>query len=107
MTASMKSDLGAFVIDVSSDPRPPSRGTNQFVYTISDAGGAKVDGLTLKVVPWMPAHGHGTQIEPTITARGLGVYEIEDVVFFMPGRWELRTTFLASGDHVTPAFEIP
>jgi hypothetical protein len=107
MTSQVRSDLGAFTVDVVSDPSPPLRGANRVLYTITDASGAKVDGLALDVVPWMPAHGHGTSVAPTVQARGLGVYQIDQVVFFMPGEWELRTTFVASGDHVTPSFEIP
>jgi hypothetical protein len=100
------SDLGAFEIKVSSDPDPAVRGVNQFRYLVTDTSGAPQDGLTLSVVPWMPSHGHGTSVKPVVRALGSGVYEIDDVLFFMPGNWELRTTFEPNGDHAAPAFEI-
>lgn len=104
----MKSDSGKYLIAVQTDPNPPIRGTNTVTYTVSDATGARVDQLDLTVVPWMPAHGHGGSVHPTIVAHGNGVYEVQNVLFYMPGLWELRSTLTSSGaaDHVTPSFSI-
>ena len=105
----LKSDAGDFLLTIQTDPDPPIRGTNTVTYTVSDASARSVDGLTLAIVPWMPAHGHGTSVHPTIVPHGKGVYEIQDVLFFMPGLWELRSTLTSSvgPDHATPSFTIP
>jgi hypothetical protein len=103
---SLASDLGRLEIKVSSEPDPPARGVNQIRYLISDAGGAPQDGITLTVVPWMPSHGHGTSVKTVVRPLGSGVYVVDDVLFYMPGTWELRTTFEPNGDHAAPSFEI-
>lgn len=101
------STLGKLRVEVAPDPNPPLRGVNAVTYTITATSGVPVDGLVMTVVPWMPAHGHGTSVKPTVTALGHGTYRIDDVLFFMPGRWELRTTFSGRGDTVAPAFDVP
>jgi hypothetical protein len=40
---------------------------------------------------FMPAHGHGT--DATVVASDDGAYHADNIVFFMPGRWELRLAF--------------
>jgi hypothetical protein len=100
------SDLGDFQIHVSSDPDPAIRGVNRIRYLINDPSGAPKDGLTVTVVPWMPSHGHGTSVKAVVRPLGSGLYEIDDVLFYMPGTWELRTTFEPAGDHAAPSFEI-
>ncbi len=40
---------------------------------------------------FMPAHGHGT--DATVVPGGDGAYHADNIVFFMPGRWELRLAF--------------
>lgn len=77
--------------------------------TITDAAtGTRVDGLRPTVVPWMPAMGHGTSVAPTVTEKGAGRYLVTGVSFFMPGRWELRTTFPGkANDSAVPVFDVP
>jgi hypothetical protein len=55
----------------------------------------------------MPSHGHGASVHPEVHPEGGGVYRVEQVVFFMPGRWELRTTIGDGEDHAAPVFQIP
>jgi YtkA-like protein len=100
-------DSGLYRLTASSDPNPPVRGANRVTCEVVDLNGAAVDGLQLEVVPFMPSHGHGTSVEPTITALGQGRYQIDHVLFYMPGHWELRTTFRPGGDHVVLGFDIP
>jgi nitrogen fixation protein FixH len=100
---SFVSQSGALTVTVDGEP---IRGVNTIVYEIRDTDGQPVDGLGFSVVPWMPAMGHGASVTPSVTPRGGGVYDVSNVVLFMPGRWELRTTFSATHDGVTPAFDI-
>jgi len=43
----------------------------------------------LAVDAWMPAHQHGMNYRPSVTALGGGRYRAEGLMFHMPGRWEL------------------
>ena len=76
-----------------SPPQPPRAGVLSVELRIVDRAGVAVDGLALDVVPTMPAHGHGAAVHPTVTAQGGGVYVLDGVSLYMPGAWELRTTF--------------
>lgn len=78
-----------------------------FVSIESTSTGAPVDELELVMTPFMPAHGHGTPQEPSVTPLGNGSYRFDDVLLPMPGLWELRTT--VSGpltDFFAPRFEV-
>jgi hypothetical protein len=85
--------LGTFV----SDPVEPVVGTNRLEATITNQSSVPVPGLTIAVQPWMPAHGHGSKVEPTVEERGEGRYDIDQIVYEMPGQWELRLEFAAAG----------
>lgn len=37
----------------------------------------------------MPAHGHGLNYRPHVTAAGPGRYRVEGILFHMPGAWQL------------------
>jgi hypothetical protein len=70
--------------------------------------GALVDGLDIAATPWMPVMGHGAPVMPVASADGEGKYALRNVSMYMPGLWELRTTF--SGivmDTATPVFDVP
>jgi hypothetical protein len=103
------SSSGALSVGVSTSPQPPERGTIAVELTFMNvAGGAPVDGLTLQIRPWMPAHGHGTAVVPVVTAKGQGQYIVDNVNLFMAGHWELQTTLSGSAvDYVAPALDIP
>ncbi len=104
------SESSKLQVEVRTAPtQPPTRGTNSVELTVRDAqSGAAIDGLSVTVVPWMPAMGHGSSVQPTVTAESDGRYLLSNVSLYMPGHWELRTTF-SNGveDSATPAFDIP
>lgn len=106
---SLTSDSGQLSISVRSAPdQPPTRGNVSLELSISDAiTGEAQSGLELKAVPWMPAMGHGTSIQPTISEVSPGTYQLRNLVLFMPGTWQIRTELAGLAiDHVTPTFEI-
>jgi hypothetical protein len=88
--------------------QPPSRGVASMQLRVSDRAAAPVDGLALDVVAWMPAHGHGSNVKPKITAEGEGTYRLDDVVFTMPGAWELIVDVHGNAleDHATLRLEV-
>jgi hypothetical protein len=97
---SLVSASGALHVDVRSSPlQPPIVGNTWWSYTFTEeATGKPVTGLSLDVVPWMPAMGHGTSTVPSVSNTGGGVYVIEDVELFMPGQWDLRTSIAGPED---------
>lgn len=109
LPVALQSASGALQVVLNGTPSPPALGEDTFEMAITNSdGGAPVTGLTLTVVPWMPAMGHGTSTVPTVSESPPGTYVISNVDFFMAGVWELRTAI--SGpvtDNVTPSFNIP
>ena len=107
---SVSSAAGTLHVDVRSSPtQPPELGNGSWSYTITDTtSGQPATGLSLQVVPWMPAMGHGTSTVPSVSDMGNGVYVIDDVVLFMPGQWELRTTISGpENDKLVVSVDIP
>jgi hypothetical protein len=75
---------------VSADPALPIKGDNTWVLSITDLGGAPLDGLTIQVTPMMPDHGHGTAVVAEVMATGNpGEYTLTPVNLFMAGYWEV------------------
>ncbi len=87
---------GDLQVGVWWSPVQPTVGYDAAQFAIADATGAPVSGLALTVVPWMPAHGHGASVQPTITETAPGLYAVTPLDFFMAGEWQLRTA-IASG----------
>jgi len=101
------SDSGLRVEVRTSPTQPPPRGTCALELSISDASGPR-DGLSIAIVPWMPSHGHGASVVPSVSDAGAGKYVVSDVDLFMPGRWELRTTIAGNvTDHVVASIDVP
>jgi YtkA-like len=87
----LASASGQLNIDLWWSPAQPSVGYDATQLAITDGTGAPVSGLTLTVVPFMPAHGHGASVEPTVSESAPGVYVATPLDFFMAGNWELMT----------------
>jgi hypothetical protein len=95
----ISSASGGYRIEVRTSPQPPTTGVLAVELRVRDAKGAPVDGLTIAATPVMPAHTHGASVRPSVTAKGGGVYVLDDVSLFMAGKWELRTKLTtASGE---------
>jgi hypothetical protein len=98
---------GQLNVGVRWSPSPPAIGLDASELTVTDASGAAATGLALTMLPWMPAHGHGTSTTPVVTETAPGVYVATPIDFYMAGQWELRTTIAgAVDDMVTPALEL-
>jgi len=84
---------GSFIFVMQAEPSEPAVGSNMAMLTIRDArSGAAVEGATVKVVPWMSMHGHGSPKETRVKEKGNGVYEVDDVYYSMEGPWDLLIT---------------
>jgi hypothetical protein len=96
---------------MSAVPAPPARGNNTWVVQVNamNAGvvGAPVDGATIKVTPFMPAHEHGTGVAVVITPMTEpGQYELSPVNLWMQGVWEttIRATLDTTSDSAVYKF---
>jgi hypothetical protein len=87
----LQAEQGPFEGTLMIDPSPPHVGQHHVIVVLnSDPDGEQpLEGATVRVSPWMPAHGHGsTDVEAVEEAPG--VYVAEDVWLNMPGIWDLR-----------------
>ena len=48
-----------------------------------------VSDLVLSIDAGMPEHGHGMNVEPTVTSLGHNMFRVDNMLFHMAGRWEL------------------
>lgn len=53
---------------------------------------------------WMPAHRHGMNYRPSVSATGPGSWRAEGLLFHMPGRWELR--FALGGERLAAIIDL-
>jgi len=107
--AVLTSEEGKLTIEVRTGPaQPPVRGKTDVQLLVRDRAGALVDGLDIRATLWMPVMGHGGPDVPAASSEGDGQYALRSASMYMPGLWELQTTF--SGivmDSVTPVFDVP
>jgi hypothetical protein len=63
----------------------------------------------IKVTGDMPAHGHGLPTAPIAVARGRGVYQLQGMMFQMPGLWYVQLRVRAGNrlDTLRIKFTIP
>lgn len=54
----------------------------------------------LRIDAIMPAHRHGLNYTPAVTALGDGVFRVDNVLFHMPGVWKLQAEFDFSGQSI-------
>ena len=78
-----------FTVAWRAEPAPISVGRHFAldVETCPRAGAAMPAKLVVDAT--MPAHRHGMNYAPTVTAAGPGRWRVEGLLFHMPGRWEL------------------
>jgi hypothetical protein len=86
-----KSDNAIVTKIMDGNPAPPIKGNNEWTLLVTDESCKPLDGATIQVTPFMPAHGHGTSVKPTVTPMGNGLYKVSEINLYMPGTW--RTTF--------------
>jgi hypothetical protein len=98
--SALVSEDAAFEAHLTPDPDPPVTGDNTIAMHLMDPDGEPISGATVTVEPWMPAHGHGSSEEPVVEASAdmAGMYTISNVVFTMPGHWEVRIDVAHQGD---------
>jgi hypothetical protein len=88
--------VGLGVRIVNADPAPPLPGYNVWTIELLDADGEAALGEITKVEPWMPTHGHGSNLVPRVVEED-GRYIVDDLNFTMVGLWDVEFTFEVGG----------
>ncbi len=86
---------GAFQVTlVASAASPPIIGDlTTWTLQVADTQGTMVDNAAIAVKPWMPDHGHGTDVKATVSAGDApGQYKITPLYLFMAGYWTITFT---------------
>jgi YtkA-like len=74
---------------LSSDPAPPAHAVNTWKVAVANASAQPLTSLNLQVVPFMPDHGHGSTVQPSVANNSDGTYTVSNLYFFMPGVWQI------------------
>jgi hypothetical protein len=85
----LASASGQLHVDVRWWPQPVHVGDGAVELAIAGPDGAPAAGASLSVLLWMPAHGHGTSVQPEVFETAPGVFVAEPLYLHMPGEWEL------------------
>jgi hypothetical protein len=91
LSVELASRTGQFALTV-LPTAPPRVGTNQFDIVFARPAAAKVRTVTA----FMPAHGHAAEL-PQVEAMAADRSRISNLIFFMPGRWEITLELEGAG----------
>jgi hypothetical protein len=78
------------VVLSAADPAPPAIGVNTWTIKVEDGAGAAMPAAALKVLPFMPDHGHGTSVKASVTAQPDGSMSVTPLYLFMGGVWRVE-----------------
>jgi D-alanyl-D-alanine carboxypeptidase len=97
VTVTATSRLGLFT-GVITHPRPiPIERLHTWKLQLFDRRHRPVTGAQITVTGDMPAHGHGLPTTPIAVSRGDGRYELQGMMFQMPGRWYVQLRIRSAG----------
>jgi YtkA-like len=88
---------------------PLEVGLNNAEVLLLDADGAPLEGAAVRISPWMPAHGHGTETVEAEATGVAGAYATDRLRFQMGGVWELRVHVVHGDDEgeLVATIEVP
>lgn len=98
-------ETGYYTAELVMKPKNPVVGKNKAHLIIHDYEATDIPGLTIKVVPYLPAKKLESGVKPTVNDSGRGLYIIEDIDFPEPGQWELKITI--TGPYKTDSVVLP
>jgi hypothetical protein len=82
---------------VSTNPQQQQRGYNAFTVRFLDLSGAPYQPGAVTVIPWMPAHGHGTAVAASVhPGLNAGEWVLDNLNLFMPSYWKVYAFVCAS-----------
>lgn len=68
----------------------PAVGHNEVWLRLAHADGSPLEGALVASDVWCPEHGHGSGDMPMCSEHGHGSYLVNNVVFTMPGTWDMH-----------------
>jgi len=87
------SSPGGFAATLESlDPTVVRKGPNTWKVRLTSPAGDALAGASVKAVPFMPDHGHGTSAKVLVQDLGDGSYVLTPVYLYMAGYWEITVT---------------
>jgi hypothetical protein len=89
---------------------PIHEGPNDLLIAVHDvATDAPLAGASLDVSPFMAAMAHDAGSAPEVVAGANGSYAVDDLVFSMPGVWEVRMHAVKDdvADGASVTFDVP
>ena len=63
--------------------------------------------VDITVDAWMPAHQHGMNYAPDIKDLGAGRYAVSNMVYHMPGLWQLKVTLRTAAGKTGYVLDMP
>jgi hypothetical protein len=108
-TRTVLTDEGSFRVTYKPSPDPIplnehfSLGVGVTPYAESDS---LPEGLTIEAEAIMPEHAHGMTVQPEVGDRGHGSFEVEGMLFHMPGKWEIYIDVMHNGVTETAVFPV-
>lgn len=84
-------EQGLYFVSIDFTKAPVKVGNNSLKLFIGDhkSKAPLTQKFDIEIVPWMPAHEHGTGNLPLIKELGKGAYSVEQLNLSMPGLWEI------------------
>jgi hypothetical protein len=104
-----RSSMGTYW--VSFQPMPDPIPLNQpFTMSVAVYDGADhtkpISDSTVSIDARMPAHNHGMNLEPQVTATGDGTAKVDGMLFHMAGHWELYIDVIRDADVERTTFDV-
>jgi len=100
------SNGGGYTVMFEPTPNPiPMNDVFDLRFTVAPKSGPS-QGLSVQVDARMPAHGHGMNRVPKVTAQADGSYKAEGMLFHMPGHWELYFDIAQAGKTERAQFDV-
>jgi YtkA-like protein len=109
VTVNVTSKQKLFTATVTHPDPPPVEALHVWTVRLFDRKHRPVTEARIKVTGDMPAHGHGLPTAPVAVARGRGVYQLQGMMFQMPGLWYVQLRVRAGNrlDTIRIKFTIP
>ena len=102
----MLTEQGHFRVTLTGMGSGLAVGLNRYQLELESLTNVPHSMLNITVQPWMPDHGHGSDREPTVQFVADHIYAIDNVVYTMPGLWELRVGIASQTVTDTIVFEL-
>lgn len=106
--AQINTEQGYFSVSVDLNTKPLNVGRNTIELVIHDKSTGKPleRKIEIEIIPWMPAHEHGSNEVPIVKEKGRGQYLVERLNFTMPGEWDIYIKIKEGKREDTAVFKV-